>query len=156
MPTIKEEMSALDKRNFNWYSSLSDEDQKKLSMWVMMRYASSTTSNITEINEHYLTIVNASVNVNFNDLRHHPELQWRLMQLAGVGTAQFHSWIPAMKQKKDTLAANNKLIAFYQDMNPYLNDTELSIMIGQLSKEDIKAELTAHGIVPKKIKEMMK
>lgn len=156
MPTIKEEMAAIDKRNFNWYASLSEEEHKKLSMWVLMRYASSTASNITEINEHYLTIVNDSVNVNFNDLRMHPELQWRLMQLAGVGTAQYHNWIPAMKQKRDSMAASNKLLAFYQELNPFLNDTELGIMIGQLSKEEIKEELTAHGIVPKKIKEMMK
>jgi hypothetical protein len=156
MPTINEEMSALDKRDFAWYDGLSEEEQKKLSMWVVMRYAASTTSNVTEINEHYLTFINEFVNVGFNDLRHYPDLQWRLMQLAGIGRIQKHTWIKPMKKTKIKDAANNKLVAFYSDLHPFLNDQELSILIGNYDKDEIKSDLEAHGITPKLIKEMMK
>jgi hypothetical protein len=156
MPTIKEEMSALDRRNFAWYDGLSAEDQKKLSMWVVMRYASSTSSKVTEINEHYLTVINDFVNVGFNDLRHYPEFQWRLMQLAGINKEQFHSWIPPMKKKKSKNAVNDALITFYAELNPFLNSDELGILLTHKTKDEIKDELEAHGLTAKKIKEMMK
>lgn len=155
MPTIKEEMAALDRRNFAWYDDLSEEDQKSLSMWVLMRYASSTSSNVSEINEHYLTMVNELVNVHFNDMRHHPDLQWRLMQCAGIGTTQFHNWIKPMKKKKDT-SNNSKLFTFYESKFPHLNDEEIEMMIGLHSEEELTEFLCEHGLSAKEIKVLLK
>ena len=149
-------MSALDKRNFAWYDSLTPEEQKGLSMWVVMRYAASTNNSARNTNEHYLKIVNDYVNVGFNDLRHHPELQWRLMQLAGIGKDQFHNWIKPMKKKKDDLKASNKLLAFYSEMYPFANDQELAIIISNCTKAEIKTVLTEHGLTPAAIKVLMK
>lgn len=156
MPTIKEEMAALDKRKFTWYDNLSADEQKSLSMWVLMRYAATTSSNVAEINEHYLTVVNDFVNVNFNDLRHYPDFQWRLMQLAGLGTDQIHSWLKPMKKKKDELKTSNKLYAFFETQYPFYNEDELIFMLSQMDKADILAELTAHGMSDKQAKAIMK
>jgi hypothetical protein len=155
MPTIKEEMTALDRRNFTWYSELSEEDQKSLSMYVMMRYAASTNSNVTEINEHYLTMVNELVNVNFNDMRKHPELQWRLLQCAAIGTTQFHQWIAPMKRKKDK-SKNPKLFAFYETKYPHFNDDEIETLIKMQDKDDIRELLKEHGLGDKEIKALLK
>jgi len=155
MPTIKEEMSALDRRNFDWYSNLSEEDQKSLSMYVLMRYAASTNSKVVEINEHYLTMVNELVNVNFNDLRKHPELQWRLMQCAAIGTSQFHQWIKPMKKKKEG-SKNPKLFDFYERQFPHFSDDEIEYLINSQSKTEIKEVLVEHGLSDKDIKAILK
>jgi len=155
MPTIKEEMAALDRRNFKWYYGLSEEDQKSLSMYVLMRYAATTNSNVKEINEHYLTMVNNLVNVNFNDMRKHPELQWRLLQCAAIGTSQFHQWIKPMKKRKED-SKNPKLFGFYEDMFPHFNNDEIEMLIRMQEPDDIRELLTAHGMSDKEIKALMK
>lgn len=156
MPTIKEEMAAIDRRKFDWYSKLSEEEQKSLSMWVLMRYCSSTGSKVEEINEHYLIMTNELVNVYFNDLRHHPELQMRLMQCVGIGTNQFHPWIKPGKRKKDGNKVNKKLFDLFETRYPHLNDDEIDFLISNLSKDEIKANLTDSGMSDKQIKELMK
>jgi hypothetical protein len=156
MPTIVQEMSAIDTRDFAWYGNLTEKEQKNLGMWVVMRFAACTVSHDHTVNEYYLRMINDQVNVNFNDMRHYPDLQFRLMQLAGMGTTKKHSWIPPMAKKKKGLAANNKLIAFYETLHPFMNDEELSMVIGMYTKAEIKAELEAHGLTAKMIKEMVK
>jgi hypothetical protein len=155
MPTIKEEMAALDKRDFKWYANLSAEDQKSLSMYVLMRFAATTNSNVTEINEHYLTMVNELVNVHFNDMRHHPELQWRLIQCASIGTIQSHQWVKPMKKKKEA-SLNPKLFAFYETQYPHFNDDEIESLIRMQSKDDMKELLNEHGLSDKEIKALIK
>jgi hypothetical protein len=127
-------MSALDKRNFAWYGNLTEKEQKDLSMWVVMRWSACTVSNDHEANEYYLRMINDQVNVNFNELRHYPDMQFRLMQLAGMGTTKKH----------------------YETLHPYMNDEELGMVIGMYTKAEIKAELESHGLTAKLIKEMVK
>lgn len=155
MPTIKQEMAAIDRRNFDWYENLSDDERKSLSMWVLMRYCSSTSSNISDINEHYLTMTNELVNVNFNDLRHHPELQMRLMQCVGIGSDQFHPWINPMKRKKSK-KGNAKLESFLLELYPTLKDDEMSLLIETLGDDKIRDMLEDAGIEKKKIREYIK
>jgi hypothetical protein len=156
MPTIAQEMSAIDERKFAWYDNLTEKEQKDLQMWVVMRWAACTISNNHEANAYCLRMINDQVNVNFNDMRHYPDLQFRLMQLAGTGTTKTHSWIKPMLKKKKGLAANNKLVAFYETLYPFMNDEELSMVIGMYTKAEIKAELESHGLTAKLIKEMVK
>jgi hypothetical protein len=155
MPTIKQEMNALDKRDFKWYAGLSEEEQKSLSMWVLMRYASSVDSNVDGISEHYLMMVNDIVNVHFNELRKHPQLQWRLMQVCAIGTSQMHSWVKPGK-RKGQVKGNAKMVAFYLDLYPHLGDGEVEWVLNQMSKEDKTGLLESAGIEKKKIKEYLK
>lgn len=155
MPTIKEEMAAIDRRKFGWYDSLTDDEKKGLSMWVLMRYCSSTGSNVDEINEHYLTMTNELVNVNFNDLRHHPELQMRLMQCVGIGTNQFHPWVKPGKRKKDK-SANPKLFGLIEQRSPHYSDEEIEMLIKMMDKAEIKQLLVEYGLTDKQIKEYLK
>lgn len=149
-------MAAIDRRKFKWYASLSEDEQKELSMWVLMRYCSSTGSKVDEINEHYLTMTNELVNVHFNDLRLHPELQFRLMQCVGIGTDQFHPWLKPGKRKRDTETANKKLFDLFEKRYPHLNDDELNIVLERMTKDDIKAYLIDSGFDDKQIKDLLK
>ena len=35
--TIKEEMRAIDQRDVGWWDSLTEEEQKKVGIWILMR-----------------------------------------------------------------------------------------------------------------------
>ncbi|SVC32082.1 uncharacterized protein METZ01_LOCUS284936, partial [marine metagenome] len=95
---LKDVCLAIDKRNKTFYNNLDAEQQKKFSAWLYMRYASSVDGPI--FRDHYLEMVNDLVNVNFNDLTKHKELQWLLISLCGIGKKQFHPWIKPGKRKE--------------------------------------------------------
>jgi hypothetical protein len=155
MPTIKQEMSALDRRDYAWYQGLTATEKKSLSMWVLMRYASSVESNVWDINAHYLTMMNDVVNVHYNTLRKHPELQWRLMQVCALGTPQSHSWIKPGKQIGQ-FKSNAKMAEFYLALYPHLSDDEVDLALSMMSDEDKKQMLLEAGIENKKIKDYLK
>ena len=148
--TIKEEMRAIDQRDVGWWDTLTEEEKKKISPWVLMRYTSACDTNHDEIRDHYLTMTNELVNVQFNTLRHHPQLQHRLLQIVGIGKSQYHPWIaPGKRQKK------NKVAEWLLTLYPHLNDDELDIML-QSDKKELKALAERAGLTDKQIKEIFK
>lgn len=151
---IKEEMRAIDCRDKAWYDSLTDEEKEKLSLWQLMRWTSSTTSKVSDINYHYLTMTNELVNVHFNTLRKHPQLQHQLLQLIGLGTTQYHSWIkPARKFKGEV---NNKLLNFLSELYPSYNQTELELVARENTKEEIEDLAESMGMSKKEVRELFK
>ena len=148
--SIKEEMRAIDQRDMGWWDTLTEEEQKKISPWVLMRYTSACDTNHDEIRDHYLTMTNALVNVHFNVLRHHPQLQHRLLQIVGIGKSQYHPWIaPGKRQKK------NKVAEWLLELYPGLNDDELDILL-QSDKKELKALAEETGMTDKQIKDLFK
>ena len=100
---IKSEMRAIDTKDRKWYNSLTEEEKSKLSLWPLMRYTSSAGDK--HFAEHYLEWTNEVVNVHFNKLRLHPELQFKLLQLVGLGKTTYHPWIaPGKRGKKNKIS----------------------------------------------------
>lgn len=147
---LKSVMKAIDTRDVDWYNNLSEDDKKEVSIWQLMRFASSCNSSIPDINYHYLVMTNEIVNVNFNNLRKHTDLQFRLLQTVGIDSPQFHPWIkPPKSIKKDNLSEYLKTI--FTD----LNDDEISILASN-DKKDIKLFLRERGLTDQEIKEILK
>ena len=141
---LKDICLAIDKRNKKFYNNLDPEQQKKFSTWIYMRYASSVDSPI--FNDHYLQIVNDFVNVNFNDLRHHTELQWLLMSLCGIGKKQFHPWIKPGKREGQPKIKNWLSRTF-----PNLKDSELDTLIELNTIDELKDYAVQQGLTDKEI-----
>ena len=148
--TIKEEMRAIDQRDVGWWDSLTEEEQKKVGIWILMRYTSACDSNHDQIRDHYLTMTNDLVNVQFNTLRHHVQLQHRLMQVVGIGKSQYHPWIaPGKRQKK------NKVAEWLLTLYPGINDDELDILL-ESPKAELKSLAQSAGMTDKDIKALFK
>ena len=146
---IKEEMRAIDAKDRRWYDSLTEEEKSKLGMWLLMRYTSSAGEKMFQ--EHYLEWTNEVVNVHFNKLRKHPQLQWQLLQLVGLGKPTYHPWIaPGQAGKK------NKLQKWVEENYPHLNDDEVDIFIAVRSKEDFIDLFEEYGLDKKQIKDILK
>jgi hypothetical protein len=148
--TIKEEMRAIDQRDVGWWDTLTEEEQKKISPWLLMRYTSACDTNYDAIRDHYLTMTNELVNVQFNTLRHHVQLQHRLMQVVGIGKSQYHPWIaPGKRQKK------NKVAEWLLTLYPGINDDELDILL-ESPKAELKSLAQSAGMTDKDIKALFK
>lgn len=146
---IKEEMRSIDTKDRAWYDSLTDEEKKKLGIWLLMRYTSSCGDKM--FTEHYLEWTNEVVNVHFNKLRKHPQLQYQLMQLVGLGKSTFHPWIAPGKAMKQS-----KIQKWVIENYSHLNDDEVEIFISTKTKEDFVNLFEEHGMNKKQIKELMK
>ena len=146
---IKEEMRAIDAKDRTWYDSLTDEEKKKLGLWLLMRY----TSNASDkgLTEHYLEWTNEVVNVHFNKLRKHPQLQFQLLQLVGIGSPTFHPWIAPGKAAK-----KSKLAAWISEQYPQYNDDEVEIFLAGQTKESLTDLFEEYGLDKKEIKELLK
>jgi hypothetical protein len=147
---IKNEMRAIDTRDRSWYKSLTAEERAKYDkqLWVQMRYASS----VNGINAaQYLMLVNEFVNVNFNTLKHHPQLQHYLLQLAGSGKAEFHPWIQPGKG-----VVKDKFMTWLSKEYPEYSNEELELLLEINGKEVFIDIMEQQGMTKKEIKEIVK
>ncbi len=145
--TLAMELPAMDNRDMNFYKNLSEEHKKEISLWVLMRYMSSSQSAA----EHHIIMVNDLVNHNFSNLSKHPELQWKLLALCGTKKKQYHPWIAPPRGIK-----KNKLEQAILDIKPMKNsDLELWMSINN-NKEVLSEFFRDNGWDDKAIKDLLK
>ena len=65
--SINNEMAQLDTKNRAFYDELNEEERKKFSTYLMLRYAASVEGG-PDIQEWYLRVTNERINANFFDL----------------------------------------------------------------------------------------
>jgi uncharacterized protein YeaO (DUF488 family) len=123
-------LEAVDKKDYSWYSKLTEEQQKKFVPYVITHWMSAI--NATGMLGAYYTMSTDS-NANrhlFNErITQHPELQWLMLCAASPGMGkQFHQWIPHLNAKFGEL----KVKATKKDAKEYFE----KIYKGA-SKEDI-------------------
>lgn len=144
---LASELAGMDFGDKDFYSKLSDEQKKAISLWVLMRYMSSSQNDAY----YHLTMVNDVVNTNFAAISKHPELQWKLLALCGTGKKQFHAWIPpGKKSKKNKL--EEALIGFF----PLMKDSDLELLQQINTQEDFVEFFRQNAFDDKAIKEIFK
>lgn len=145
---LKTMLEAIDRNDFDFYARLNDEQKKAFSPWLAMRYASSATGAAAY---HYLLMVNDIVNVDFSLLKTHPELQWKLLAVCGIGTNSYHPFLaPGKKRKK------NKVEQLLMDRYPTLSRAELELLLEINDTESLKELARDTGMEDKEIKELFK
>lgn len=150
---LNDVLNAIDRRDYNWYSNLPDEQKKKWSSWLFLRYASSVKGSGAE---DALLNTNEFVNKHYVDLYKHEELMWKLMCLTGTGKKQYHEWIKAPNSKKKT----DKVSEFVSELYPHLKSDEVELFqilnsvsdIEQLAQDAGKSQEEINEIFGKKKK----
>lgn len=144
--SIQNEMTQFDRKNRDFYDSLTDEERKKFSNYLMIRWGSSIQGS-AELQNYYLQSSNHYVNKRFFDINRHPKLQWLCATAVspGLGTHR-HQWI-APKKKEAGASGIRKQIA---ELFPYLKDDEVELMAKINTKKDIDAYLKQLGQEVKK------
>ena len=144
------ELAAMDYRDKNFYTNLNDEQRKAISLWVLMRWMSSSRGDA----EQHLTLVNDVVNVNFSVISKHPELQWKLLALCGTSKKQYRDWVTPGKKSKNS--KKNKVEEALLQFYPLMKDADLELLQQINTQEDFEEFFKANALDDKTIKEIYK
>ena len=148
--SIRNEMTQFDRKNRKFYDSLDEQEKKKFSPYLMIRYGATVTGS-ADLQAYYLLSCNENLNKHFFDINttQHKKLQWLLATTVspGLGT-QYHQWLGL--KKKDN--SNNKAVKFLQELYPHLKDDELTLMAELNDHNDLKRMARELGWDDKRIK----
>lgn len=112
-----EAIAAIDRKDYNYFDSLTNEQQKKFVPYMLLHWISSVKSSIALQQFHLLSTAEFANKHMFNEnIMNHPKLQWMMLCAAGLGQGkQFHQWIPHIKEKVSKL----KEVATMKDTQDY-------------------------------------
>ena len=134
-------MAQFDLKNRSFYDELTDEERKKFSNYLMIRWGSSVQGS-RELQEFYVIATNERLNKHFFAVNRHPKLQW-LMATAvspGMGTHR-HQWIAP--KKKD--AGSNEIKKSLMEIYPNMKMADIETLAAITDKKEIREYLREHG-----------
>jgi len=138
--SIANEMACFDLKDRKFYNSLTDEERKKFSNYLMIRWGSSVNGS-KEFQEYYLIATNERLNKHFFDINKHPKLQWLCATTVSPGMGiQRHNWISS--KKKESNSGIRKQLA---ELFPSFEDDALDLMAQLNTKKDIDTYLKKLG-----------
>ena len=136
--SIGNEMAQFDSKNRQFFDELTDEERKKFSPFLMIRYGSSVSGN-RDLQEFYLIATNERLNKKFFAVNtaQHKKLQWLMATTVSPGLGNFrHNWIAPKKKEPGPGSMRKQLMELF----PHLKDDEIDL----LSKITTKKEIVAH------------
>ena len=148
--SIKSEMAALDRKNREFYDSLTDDEKKKFSPFLMIRYGSTVAGN-PDLQSYYLMSCNERLNKHFFDINttQHKKLQWLLATTVSPDMGnQFHQWLPTKKKE----SGDSKSKKFLRELRPELSEDEITLLAELNNKDDLKQYAKSLGWDDKRIK----
>lgn len=146
---IFETLAAIDRREKDFFSGLSPDQQKGFAPPVVLRWASAVSDG--PMSEHYIWLVNERANINFWDISDHPELQFKLLASCGAGRPHRHQWVPMVKKERKS----NQVRDFVADFYPNANDLELDIILDKFTDQTFEDFVLSSGKPPEEIKEVL-
>lgn len=141
--SIGNEMRQMDLKNRQFYDSLTDDERKKFSPYLMIRWGSAVEGS-ADLQEYYLVSANKRLNHKFfavNTARH-KKLQWLLASTVspGLGTVR-HTWIAPRKKAGGDSKTRKQLAELFPD----LDDAELTVLTAITSQDEIDSWLEQLG-----------
>lgn len=139
--SIHNEMAQLDRKNRDFYNELTDEERKKFSNFLMLRWGSSVQGS-RELQEYYVQSTNHYLNKHFFAINRHPRLQWLCATAIspGMGT-QRHNWIAA--KKKDS--GNNEVRKALMDLMPCAKMSDIDVLSQLIDRKELREYLRDNG-----------
>lgn len=144
------EMARLDLKDRAFYDDLTDEERKKFSPYLMIRWGS-CVDGPAELQAYYLLSTNENLNRNFFDISssQHKKLQWLLATTVSPDLGkQKHSWI-SNKKRTATSSTEKVLTKLYPDLKP----DDIKLMASLNDRESVKNLAKQHGWDDKRIKD---
>lgn len=144
--SIQNEMAQFDRKNREFYDSLTDEERKKFSNYLMVRWGSSVAGS-ADLQHFYLIATNERLNKHFFAINRHPKLQWLCATTVSpdMGTMR-HNWIAPKKKEAGASGIKKQLAELY----PNMKNDELELMAKLNTKKDIDTYLKQAGEEVKK------
>jgi hypothetical protein len=148
MLNIKQELAAVDHKNYDFYNTLSDQEKKEFAPFVLMRYTASVQGD-RDIQEWYLELTNEMVNKHHWVLsKNHKSLLWKLFAGIGTGANAFHPYLASGKKLKA-----NKIEKLLCELNPVMKMRDIKLLASIMTNDDIKELFDSVGLDKKQRKE---
>lgn len=142
--SIHNEMACLDGKNRDFYDSLTDEERKKFSNFLMIRWSSTVQAN-PDLQGYYLQSCNHYLNKHFFAINRHPKLQWLCATAVSPGMGnQRHLWISPKKKDDNKANAGTKkkqLMTLY----PNLKGSDAETLSKLVTQKEIDQYLKESG-----------
>ena len=134
-------MAQLDRKNRRFYDELTDEERKKFSNYLMLRWGSAIAGS-RELQEYYVQSTNHYLNKHFFAINRHPRLQWLCVTAISPGLgSQKHNWIAP--KKKDS--GNNEVRKALMDLMPCAKLSDIEVLSQLIDKKELRDYLREHG-----------
>jgi len=151
---ISNEMKQFDTKNREFYNELTEEERKKFSTFLMIRWGSSVeayTPDERKVQAYYVQATNENLNKHFFALSKHPKLQWLLATTVSpnANKTRRHNWIANKKRA----GSDNKLSKFLREIYPHLKEDEIELLRDINDKKDLKQLARDYGWDDARIKE---
>lgn len=126
---LNSELAALDLKDRQFRQKLTDEERKKFSTYLMLRYSASVEGSV-DLQSYYLMATNENVNKNFFELgKKHDELQWLTCTTVSPGMGkQRHYWHGAPARSKSERYLD-RLIARVQEKLPEWKASDVELWV---------------------------
>jgi hypothetical protein len=130
---IKKILNAIDSKNYEFLSSLSEEEVKNVNYYILLNYTSNINVDSTELEAWFLEKTNEYTNKNFWSLsKNHKELLWLLNCCIGVGFNTYHPYASFKKTTQTT----NKFEKLLESYYPNMKLSDIKILATQITTEE--------------------
>jgi hypothetical protein len=139
--SIVNEMAQFDRKNRKFYDELTDDERKKFSNYLMIRWGSCVLGS-RDMQEYYLLSTNQKLNKHFFTINKHPKLQWLCATTVSPDLgAQRHQWLALKKKEAGVAGMKKKLTEFF----PHLKDDEIELLAKITTDKELKQYEKLHG-----------
>lgn len=146
-------LAALDKKEYDFYDSLTDDEKKSLSLFILNRFSSLVSEGPIDLQAWYLLATNENVNKYYFDLYKHPKLTWLLLTTVSPQLGkQRRKWVAVKKTEKST---SSKTVKLLERVYPNAKSDEIRLLERLYTKADIERIISEHGFTEKESKEYL-
>jgi hypothetical protein len=140
--TIQNEMRCFDLKDRDFYDSLTDEERKKFSNYLMIRWGSAVEAS-ADMQKFYVIATNERLNKHFFAVNRHPKLQWLMATSVSPGLGvQRHNWIAPKKKESGNSAKKKFLLEIY----PAMKATDVDVLCTVMTDAELKQLQRDHGV----------
>ncbi len=131
--SIQNEMLQFDGKNRHFYSEKNDEEKKKFSNYLMIRWGSAVQGS-RDLQEFYLISCNERLNKHFFAINRHPKLQWLCATTVSPGMGGHrHQWIAPKKKEAKESGTKKQLCELF----PNLKLDDIQVLASICTQKDI-------------------
>jgi hypothetical protein len=138
---IRNEMAQLDRKNRRFYDELTDDERKKFSLYLMIRWSSAVDAD-TPVQEYYVQSCNHYLNKNFFSINRHPRLQWLCATAVSPKLGSFdHQYIKFKKKDPGSNSVKKHLMQLF----PNMKTSDIEVLATVTDKKALQEYLREHG-----------
>ena len=144
---IKRELNAVNNKDYDFYSKLTDEERKAFAPYILMRYVSNPRN--AEAQEWCVERANEYINKNHWVLsKHHKGLLWKLYAGMGLGMRLDYQYIAAGKKEKA-----NKFEKLLAEVYPAMKISDIKLLAKLMTDKEKENFFEMMGLDKKARKE---